>query len=544
MLDFRILGPLEVERDGAPVELPGQRAPTALVLLLLEANRVVPSERLVDALWGEDPPKTAAAALRNVVAQLRRALGDDAIETRAPGYVLRIPAGSFDLQRFEARLAAAGRAPAADRASLLREALAEWRGPPLPELAYETSLLNEIRRIEELHVGAEEELFEAELEEGDAARLVPPLEALVARHPHRERLRALLMRALYRAGRQADALAAYQDARRALADELGLEPGPELRRLHGAILRQEAGIDAPAPVRAAGEAAASHLAEVAEALLGGRLVVVLACADDPAAALAERFAYPTGGVVESSRVAQYVATMRGVGPLHDELRTLADGGREPRPIHRLLASLPPLLRERGVPHQLVVTTDYDGLLERAYAEAGEEVDVVSYLASGPNRGRFCHVSPDGRARVIELPADYAGELSLARRTVVLRLRGRVDPDPARAWESFVVTEDDHLDYLRRADVAGGLPIGLAATLRRSHLLFTGYAVRDWCLRVVLNRMWSEGPLAYRSWAVAADDAALDTELWRRLGVDFVRADLDAYARALGETVRSDSTVSA
>ncbi|HEU5362421.1 MAG TPA: BTAD domain-containing putative transcriptional regulator [Gaiellaceae bacterium] len=542
MLDFRILGELEVDRDGARVELQGQRARAALVLLLLEGNRVVSTERLVDALWGEDPPKTAAAALRNVVSQLRRALGDDAIETRAPGYVLRVAKGSFDLDRFEGALAGAGRAEPGERARLLRAALAEWRGPPLPELAYESSLQTEIRRLEELRVAAEEELVEAELEHGNAARLVPQVEALASRHPHRERLAGLRMRALYAAGRQADALAAYQDVRRRLAADLGLEPGPELRRLHGAILRQEAAIEDRR--RGDGGAADAYLQDVADALLAGRLVVVASTSPDHAPALAERFAYPAGHVVETPRVAQYVAAVRGVGPLHDGLRELAAANGEPSRLHRFLASLPPLLRELGLPHQLLVTTDYDGTLERAFAEAAEEVDVVSYLATGPHRGRFCHVSPGGGARVIESPGDYATELSLERRTVVLRLRGRVDASPTREHESFVVTEDDHLDYLRSADVAGGIPIGIAATLRRSHFLFAGYAVGDWCLRVVLDRVCAEGPLAYRSWAVAEGAGPADGELWRRLGVDFVRGDPGAYAVALDTVVRSGTAVTA
>jgi DNA-binding SARP family transcriptional activator len=542
MLEIRILGPLEVERDGTPVELPGQRARAVLVLLLLDANRVVASDRLVDAVWGEEPPRTAGAALRNVVAQLRRALGDDAIETRPPGYALRVPPEATDVHRFEQALADAAHAEAGKGVPLLRSALDEWRGAPLPELAYDVSLQTEIRRLEELRITAEEEILSAEIGSGDAGRRVAELEALVARHPHRERLRALLMRALYASGRQADALAAYQDARRRLSEDLGLEPGPELRRLHGAILRQDAAIDLPgAPTVAVADA---HLGDVADAVLAGRLVAVVSSGVDHAPLLAERFAYPSGHVVETPRVAQYIAAVRGVGPLHDGLRELAGRDEPPSGLHRFLASLPPLLRERSLPHQLVVTTDYSGALERAFADAGEQLDVVSYLAAGPHRGRFCHVSPDGSARVIDAPDEYTEELSLERRTVVLRLRGRVDPTPARAYESFVVTEDDHLDFLRTADVAGGIPIGLAATLRRSHFLFLGYAVREWCLRVVLDRICVEGPLAYRSWAVAADPSPADAELWRRLGVDVVHGDPDAYASALETMVRAGAELPA
>ncbi|MGZ4354747.1 MAG: BTAD domain-containing putative transcriptional regulator [Gaiellaceae bacterium] len=540
MLDFRILGPLEVERDGVPVELTGQRPRIALALLLLEANRVVPSERLVDALWGERPPPTAATALRNVVSQLRRQLGQETIETRSPGYLVRLDDGGFDLARFEERLAAGRRAPVEERARLLREALGEWRGPPLQELAYESSVQGEIRRLEELQVVAQEDLVDAELELGRHAQLVSELETLIARHPHRERLRAQLMLALYRSGRQAEALEAYQAARRALTGDLGLEPGPALRRLHGAILRQEAGLEPGSPQE--GAPGDDHLTEVAEALLAGRLVAVLASAADLAPQLAARFRYPTGDAVETARVSQYVATLRGYGPLHDELRAIAETSAEPTPVHRFFASLPPLLRARGLPHQLLVTADYDGALERAFADAGEEVDVVAYLAAGPHRGKFCHLPPDGAARVIDVPADYAGELSVERRTVILRVRGRADAAPARDWESFVVTEDDHLDYLRRADVAGRVPVGLAATLRRSHFLFVGYAVRDWCLRLVLRRICAETPLAYRSWAVSPEPGPTEAELWRQVGVQLVRGSLEPYVAALAMTIAAGAEV--
>jgi DNA-binding SARP family transcriptional activator len=536
MLDFRILGPLEVERDGASVTPAGKRPRAALVLLLLEANRVVPSERLIDALWGERPPLTAATALRNVVSQLRKQLGPETIETRPPGYLLRRSDDSLDLARFERRLTAAAHGPVEERVRLLREALAEWRGPPLQELAYESFLQGEIRRLEDLHVAAQEDLLEAELELGLHAELVSRLETLIARHPHRERPRAQLMLALYRSGRQAEALQVFQDARRVLAGDLGLEPGPALRQLHGAILRQEPGLEPGAPAN--GGPRGDHLTEVVDALFAGRLVAVLASTADLAPQLAARFRYPPGDAVETPRVSQYAATLRGYGPLHDELRALAEARAEPAPLHRFFAWLPPLLRARGLPHQLLVTADYDGALEQAFAEAGEEVDVVAYLAGGPHRGKFCHLSPGGSAQVIEVPGDYATELSLERRTVILRVRGRADPAPARDWESFVVTEDDHLDYLRRADVASRVPVSLAATLRRSHFLFLGYAVRDWCLRLVLGRICAETPLAYRSWAVAPEPGPTEAELWRQVGVELVKGALEPYVAALQTTIAS------
>jgi DNA-binding SARP family transcriptional activator len=540
MLDFRILGRLEVARDGVQVELTGQRQVAALVVLLLDANHVVSAERLVDALWGEQPPPSAPTALRNTISQLRKLLGSETIETHPPGYVLRVDADSIDLMRVERRIAAAAHARPEERVALLREALGEWRGQPLQELAYASFVQSEIRRLEELRLLVQEEVIDAEFAAGVDAQLVPTVEALVARYPHRERLRGQLMLALYRSGRQAEALQAYQDTRRVLADELGLEPGPALRRLHGSILRQEAGLDTGAQVD--GTPNRDHLGEVAGALLAGRLVPVLASTVDLAPGLAARFGYPTGEVMETARVSQYAAALRGYGPLHDELRAVAESRREPTAVHRFFASLPPLLRERGLPHQLLVTADYDDSLERAFAEAGEVVDVVAYLASGPSRGKFCHITADGTAHLIDVPGEYAAELSLERCTVIVRVRGRVDSSPGREWESFVVTEDDHLDYLRRADVAGGLPVGLAATLRRSHFLFLGYAVRNWCLRLVLGRICAETPLAYRSWAVTPDLGPTEAELWRAVGVDLVHAPLEPYLAALSQAIAAAAEV--
>ena len=178
--------------------------------------------------------------------------------------------------------------------------------------------------------------------------------------------------------------------------------------------------------------------------------------------------------------------MRGAGPLYDELHELVGVDARPTAVHRFFAALPARLRAEGAPHQLLVTTSYDLLLEQALLDAGEEFDVVSYLASGPNRGKFCHVPPDGDARVIEVPNRYATELDLTRRTVVLKLHGGVDAAPERAWESFVVTEDDYIDYLPSLDLAAAVPVALAAHLRRSHFLFLGYGMRDWNLRVVLE----------------------------------------------------------
>ena len=237
-----MLGPLQAYYDGVELDLgpPKQRA--LLALLLLNANRVVATERLIDDLWGDSPPSTARAALQVYVAGLRKALtaGSTSLRTRTPGYVLEVEAGSLDLDRFTQLCREARETPIREhRAALLHEALGLWRDDPLPELRTEPFSSTAVAQLEQLRLGALEERIDADLALGRDAALVTELEALVAEHPYRERLRAQLMLALYRSGRQADALDAYQAGRRVLQDELGLEPGKELRNLEAAILRQD-----------------------------------------------------------------------------------------------------------------------------------------------------------------------------------------------------------------------------------------------------------------------------------------------------------------
>ncbi len=248
-----MLGPLEVRRGGEVVPIGAAKQRALLAMLLLHANEVVSTDRLVDALWGEQPPARPDKALQVYVSQLRKLLAGapagPALVTRAPGYVLELPAEALDASRFE-RLTGDGRqalaqqepARAADR---LDEALALWRGPALADLAYEPFAQAAIGRLEEQRLMAEEDRIEAGLALGEHTRLSGRLEELVAEHPLRERLRGQLMLALYRAGRQADALAVFQDGRRALVDELGIEPGRELRALHQAILQQDSGLELP-----------------------------------------------------------------------------------------------------------------------------------------------------------------------------------------------------------------------------------------------------------------------------------------------------------
>src|SRR5262245_3406966 len=251
-MDFRILGPLDVRDGDQVVELAGGRRRALLALLIVHANETVSTDRIVEELWGEHSPPTAPKVIQNHVSQLRRALGDGLLVTESSGYRLRMEPGKLDLDRFE-ELLAEGRS-ALDRgdgeaaARLLRESLALWRGSPLADVALEPFAQSEIVRLEERRLVALEERIDADLALRRHADLVGELEALAAKNPLRERLRAQLMLALYRSGRQSEALAAYQDARRALVDELGIEPGRSLRELQQAILNQDPGLD---PARAA-----------------------------------------------------------------------------------------------------------------------------------------------------------------------------------------------------------------------------------------------------------------------------------------------------
>jgi DNA-binding SARP family transcriptional activator len=547
VIEFRILGPLEVVDESGSIALGGQKQRALLALLLIHAGEVVSSDRIVEELWGEQPPRTAKTSLQNLVSQLRKVLPADVLVRKPPGYVLRIDRDQLDLGRFE-RLAGEARGQEArQRAGTLREALALWRGPPLGDLAFEAFAQNEIRRLEELRLEALEERIDADLELGGGTALVAELEGLVRQHPLRERLRGELMLALYRAGRQAEALQAYLDARRTLVDELGIEPGPSLQQRYRSILRQETSLEQRPP-----EAADDHLADVVKALLSGRLVLFLGPGSigghtggnglpgpaELASHLAEHFECPPEHARDLPYVAEYVALTKGVGPLYDELHSLFGADCAPGPVHRTLAELTALLRERGASFPLIVTTSFDEVLERAFADAGEDFDVVSYLALGDNRGKFLHVGSDGSATLIEVPNAY-GDLSPERRTVILKIHGGIDRRPERAWESFVVSEDDHIDYLAGGEIAVVLPVTLAAKLRRSHFLFLGHPLQAWNLRVFIHRVWGRERVGYRSWAIGPQPDAVEQELWRQRGIDTVDMPLDDYLAGLKSRIEGE-----
>jgi DNA-binding SARP family transcriptional activator len=244
-MQFRILGPLEVLDGDRVLELPGLRQRSLLALLLLHANQAVSSDRLIEELWPEEPAASHAGALQVNVSRLRKSLGRgaDLLATLPAGYTIRLDPGQLDLDRFERLVEDAGAAAPQEAAEKLREALRLWRGPPLADFAYEPFAQAAIGRLEELRLLAVELRIDADLALGRHSALVAELDALSVEHPLRERLRGQLMLALYRAGRQAEALAVFQDTRMALVEELGIEPGVGLQELERAILRQDPALE-------------------------------------------------------------------------------------------------------------------------------------------------------------------------------------------------------------------------------------------------------------------------------------------------------------
>lgn len=248
-IEYRVLGPLEALDDGRQLPLGGPRQRAVLAVLLLHANEVVPASRLVDDLWGDEPPETASNILQGYVSDLRHLLGREAIATRGRGYAIQVGPGDLDLRRFE-RLSDAGIEALDDgrpreAADVLREGLALWRGTALADLLDESFVTPAVGRLEELRLGVLERRIDADLACGRHAEVVAELTALVGEHPLREWFRAQQMLALYRSGRQAEALDSYRAARQILADELGIDPGPALRRLERAILAQDPSLDLP-----------------------------------------------------------------------------------------------------------------------------------------------------------------------------------------------------------------------------------------------------------------------------------------------------------
>jgi DNA-binding SARP family transcriptional activator/streptogramin lyase len=496
-----------------------------LAVLLLNANHVVSTERLIDDLWGDSSPSTARAALQVYVAGLRKALrtGGENLRTRAPGYVLELDAGALDLDRFTQLRAAAGAcSDAVGRAALLHEALMLWRDPPLPELRTEPFAAAAVARLEELRLAALEERIDADLDLGRHAALVTELESLVAEHPYRERLRAQLMLALYRSGRQADSLDVYKAGRRALQDELGLEPGKELRDLEAAILRQDEALS-PAHVVSAAEPdqppstrRLSRRAVIA-AGLGGLAAVALGTG-----VTAVRGRGSSGTLVHPGSVgvvdpgARRVVAEIPVGYSSD-LIAAGDGAvwlldRKGSTLTRIdpetNSVVPPLTRGipwRGVPWALAVG-------EGSVWVALNEGRALSLVEVGPETGDLRRRIPlDKRDRVFsELWADV--ELTIGEGAVWALERGagqvtRIDPatgipkvlaEGVGASSSIAVDQDGvwlgGSDGVKRLDLQTGYLLGHAPVDKVASSVTTSIAVDG-------DTVWFVGDSSTRLWRI-------------------------------------------
>jgi hypothetical protein len=267
-----------------------------------------------------------------------------------------------------------------------------------------------------------------------------------------------------------------------------------------------------------------------------------------AQALAERSRYPARDSYDLLRVSQYVDAVLGERQLYRYLRAIFAVDYPPSSLHHFLAALPALLREQGSPQPLVITTNYDDLVERAFDERAEAYDVVWYEAKGGSLGgKFLHRGPDGKTVAIERPNKYT-HLSLSERPVVLKLHGAVDRNDPKG-DSFVITEDNYIDYLSQGDIGGQIPMTLRERMADSHFLFLGYSMRDWNLRVILNRIWGAQELDLKSWAIQRepDDPIakkIEETLWSARGdVDLLYVPLREYIGRLSAEVFGEATQS-
>jgi SIR2-like domain len=259
--------------------------------------------------------------------------------------------------------------------------------------------------------------------------------------------------------------------------------------------------------------------------------------------LADKSGYPDTTDTNLLRVSQYLDAVLGEGALYDYLHDVFAPDYPFNSLHELLAKLPPLLRERGLPHQLIITTNYDRALEDAFDKYDEEYDLVWYEAKkGELRGRFIHRAPGADPVPIERANKYG--LSREQRTVILKLHGAVHGD--KRWDSYVITENSYIDYLSQGDISSRIPILLLDHMRESHFLFLGYSMRDWNLRVILNRIWGTQQLDRRSWAVQREPnspaaRAIEEALWRDRGdVTPIYISLKEYIARLGQGLNGAS----
>jgi hypothetical protein len=255
--------------------------------------------------------------------------------------------------------------------------------------------------------------------------------------------------------------------------------------------------------------------------------------------LAQTFYFPEVEERNLLRVSQYVVTKEGKGPLYFELRKLFDANYPVTPVHEFFAGLPGRLRDRGTPkYQVILTTNYDDALERAFDAVKEPYDVVWYIADGEPRGKFWHRPPAStEPTVIERPNSYDG-LAVDERTVILKIHGAVDRQNADR-DSYVITEDHYIDYLTKTDIGQLIPAELLVKLTHSHFLFLGYSMQDWNLRVILRRIWGQQALDWKSWAIQKDPNEIERQLWKAREVDVLDVPLEEYISGL-DAVFGDS----
>jgi DNA-binding SARP family transcriptional activator len=423
-VEFRILGQLEIVDQGRALPLGGARQRTLLALLLLRANEVVSADRLIDGLWGARPPQGAANALQYHVSQLRKTLAPyEAIITQEPGYVIRVGPAEFDLLLFERLVREAHDAAPERAAQALREALRLWRGPPLADLATGSFAQVEIARLEELRLEALERRLDADLALGRHAGLVGEVQSLVRDHPLRERLRGVLMQALYGAGRQAEALEVYRETRRLLVNELGIEPSPALRELEQAILRHDPALaprnmlEVPRPraimVAASDPSRLDDLLAIAVPLArrsARELILARFLHDHGALAVASSELATLRDTLAREGVGSRVATHTTDAPGQDAVRLATE-----QDVDLILLDAAPGLLQSGLPD-----SDLAAVLERAPCDVG--VLVGGDMGVGPVVTPFGGVEHDWAA--IEVAAWLAQALG-----TTLRLLG-TEANPA------------------------------------------------------------------------------------------------------------------
>jgi hypothetical protein len=255
--------------------------------------------------------------------------------------------------------------------------------------------------------------------------------------------------------------------------------------------------------------------------------------------LANEFEYDGDARDDLLRVSQYIAIRKGVGTLYGVLHDVFDDDYPWTPLHDFLATLPQALTERGLlrTYPLIMTTNYDDLLERAFIRAKQDFDLCVYVAEGKQdeRGRFRHVDPKGAVRLVE-GGERDLSIALEQRPVLLKIHGFVQRRAPANHDSYVITEDHYLDYLTRIDLTRLLPASIYERLANCHFLFLGYSMRDWNLRAILRRLWTEDSIDYPSWSVQLSPDPLDCELWAKRGVEVFDLPLDTYLAGLAERV--------